>query len=382
MDLRYQGELSVSTKIQTHETTFLRGANLMLPSPEREYQFGDARFFVYKVKDKSETNFSNRELHTLLLEARKSYLRYGNVALTDAYDEKSSIYLTRVVYPYTVDTVSFPLEEWISVRFVPASGNPVSTEDLDVCVYKNKPLSQSIHQNLLPTKSEPLSHLVTISRICRIAPRVPMQDVFFSGTFLPQKNSYTALAFAAMNQLFLEESDEQGDEYKYFTALAKQELFQKVLHLETNTTKVFFPFESATTVLGLKPDERVRMNRNLLSYRHPGYFLHLEEMIKLLEKLIDLGRLSEKSWQQFFQTTLCFQEFKEKFYQLPYQEFVPLVAGLSNLLLADGWIPGSRMHGTELRSLVDLCVSDAVQLYLAPAHLWKQGIQNVFEVWT
>lgn len=378
MDLKYQGDFAVSTNTKTSTTkTFLRGANLTLPSPAREYQFGDARFFVYKVKDKSERNFPQKELHTLLLEARKTYLRYGDVALTDSYDEKSSIYLTRIVYHYQVDNVSIPLEEWVSVRFVPASGDPISTEDLDACVYNNRPLSESLHKMLLSDKPEPLKHLVTISRICRIVPRVPVDNVFFSGNFLPQKNKYTALAFTAMNEVFLEESKNRGEEYHYFTALAKPELFEKVLHFQTNTTKVYFPFSPASEILQLKNDERLRIHRSLLSYRHPGYFLHLEEMIALLEKLIELGRLTENSWQHYFQTKMCFAEFRQKHEESPYHEFLPFIQGLSKLLLTPGWIEGSRMHGTELRSLVDLCVSDAVQLYIAPASKWKQGISAI-----
>lgn len=379
MNFQNQKEFSVGTKVQVNSTTFLRGAPVTLPTPVREYQFGDVHFFVYKVKDKKERIFPNEALYSLLQEARRSYLRYGQVPLTDSYDEKSSIYLTRVVYPHTVDNVAFPIEEWVSVRFVPASGNPLLSEDLDVCVYQNQPLTLSLRKTLFPNRIDPLKHLVTISRICRIAPRVPTENVFFTGTFIPQKNTYTALAFTAMNKVFLEESEKNGDEIDFFTALAREELFEKVLHFERGEKKAIFPFAAAENILNPDKKHRLRINRNILSYRHPGYFLNLEELIQLFGKLIDFGRLTEKSWQQHIKTQISFAECQEHSKTLPYHEILETLDGLSEMLLAPSWIENSRMHGTELRSLVDICVSDAVKLYMSPIDSWKKEIENITE---
>lgn len=377
MNFQNHPEFSVGTKIHAHPTTFLRGALVTLPTPVREYQFGDVHFFVYKVKDKNERIFPNESLFRVLEEARRSYLRYGQVPLTDNYDEKSSIYLTRVVYPHMVDNVVFPLEEWVSVRFVPASGNPFLSEDLDACVYQNQPLTLSLRKTLFQNRVDPLKHLVTISRICRIAPRVPTENVFFTGAFIPQKNTYTALAFSAMNKVFLEECEKDGDEIDFFTALAKEELFQKVLHFESNEKKAIFPFLSAEEILNPDKKHRIRINRNLLSYKHPGYFLNLEELLELFAKLIQFGRFTEKSWQQHVKTPLSFQEFQEQYKVLSYHEFLETLDGLSELLLAPSWIENSRMHGTELRSLVDICVSDAVKLYMSPKDSWKNEIERI-----
>lgn len=379
MEYTFQSGFGVNTKVHSQQKTVLRGNTLSLPAPQKEYTFGDAHFFLYKVKDSSQKNFPEPALYELLCEARRSYLRYGNVALTDEYDQKSSIYITRVVYPHQVDNVTFFLEEWVSVRFVPAAGNPVSTEDLDACIFQNKTISKYFENDLFQTESNPLKNFTTISRICRIAPRVPAEDLFFAGTFLPQKNSHTALAFTLMNEAFLCELSQKGEEPRYLTAFAREELFEKVLHFPTHTTRLFFPLYFAEKVLDLKQDEHIRVNHSLLSYKHPGYFLNLQELMLLFEKLIQFGRLSERSLQKHFETNICFQELQEKHKKLSYQEFLPYVEGLSRFLLTDGWIEGSRMHGTELRSLIDLCVRDAVHLYMSPISLWKQGIDSIMK---
>ena len=355
------------------ENNFQETATSLLPSPTREFQEGDTHVFIYTVKSSDEKIFFHPELYKILCEARKSYWRYGDVPLIDKYDAKSFIYLTRVVYPSVQGGAHCFLEEWTSMRFIPAAGVPFSTEDLESCVYQGETLSTKIKKTLFQNQDTAFDRLITISRICRIRPHVFTKNFRFDHQALPQKNKYTALSFVAMVQLFLDQSIEAGKNYEWFTALAKEELFTKVLHLNREEKDVRFPFFRASEVLKIPPARTIRVNRSLLSYRYPGYFLDVEELFLLFEKLIDLKRMKDSSLCHFLGIKEPFSDFRKKYKELPSADFVKILQGISNLLLTEGWIENSSLHASQLRSLCDLCVSDAIQLYLSPTFLWQHS---------
>lgn len=374
MNLLSSVEQAVSTRTKMYSSqTLLLGVPTVLPQPEHEYRIHDAHFFVYKVKDSRQNFFPDTNLQTIVKESRKSYLRYGDIPLLDQYDLKSSLYLTRVVYPQNIEGISVLVEEWVSVRFVPTSGTPNSTEDLDACIYRGKPLSTTVTE---------LSTSISISRICRVPPKVAPGQDHFSGIFLPHKNKYTSLAFVFMNHQFLQEKKDQDTYQLWFTALAKPELFSNVLSLADEQKSFHFPFTPVLQKLISSHLNQFRIQRTVLSYRHPGYFLDLYTLLRLFRKLIDFGRLSEKTWQKYFHTSLGIAEFQENFDHYSYQDMLPHFLGLAELLLSPGWIENSRMHGTELRSLVDICVPDAVELSVCPYDKWKDHIQNIVNYYT
>lgn len=355
------------------EKNFQETATSFLPSPTREFQEGDTHVFIYTVKNSDETYFSHPELYKILCEARKSYWRYGDVPLIDKYDAKSSIYLTRVIYPSIQGGAHCFLEEWTSMRFIPASGVPFSTEDLESCIYQGQTLSTHLKKTLFQNHDSAWERLITISRICRIRPHIFTKNFRFDHQALPQKNKFTAKSFVAMVQLFLDQSVEKGKNYEWFTALAKEELFTKVLHLNLEEKNFRFPFFQAAKVLGIPPARTIRINRSVLSYRYPGYFLHVEELLLLFEKLIDLKRIKDSFLCHLLGITEPFSDFRKKYKELPTMDLVKILQGISSLLLTEGWIENSSLHASQLRSLCDLCVSDAIQLYLSPTFLWQHS---------
>lgn len=374
MNLSALGGNTIVKNFQFHShQTFFGDVAINLPHPQAEYHVDDTRFFIYKAKSSEEKEFLDDSLRHMVLSARQSYLRYGKVPLLDSYDDKSSIYLARVVYSYQGEEGTFPVEEWLSVRFVRASGVPEFTEDIKVGLYQNKPLAFWLQKKLLNDDPNALEKIMTVSRLCRIPPR----GVKGQGSPLSvpvQKNNFTALSFLFMMRIFLEENTKRGKLFEWYTALAKPELFQKVLAVSHSNIQL--PFFSATKVLGIPEGEHVRVDRSLLSYQYPGYFLQLDELFSLLQKLIDMRRMTENTLHTYIGNTGYFQDFVELFHKMPYQEFLPLVSGLHRLFLGDGWLEGSRMHKTELRSLTDLCVSDAVGVYLSAASHLSHTVQQ------
>jgi len=348
--------------------------DLSLPTPACEYHQNDTHIFVYKLKDSQEKDFKNNHLSSLLCEARKSYLRYGDVPLIDRYDAKSTVYLARAMYPLVHKSISCYVEEWTSLRFIPAAGAPFSTEDLEAFIYKGKSLSERMKTILFQDHPQAFEQIVTVSRICRIPPRVSEDRFYSSHDFLPKKNKYTSLCFLLMNHTFFEECERQGKEYTWLTALAKEELFQKILYWEKGNTKFVFPFTQARQVLQIPPEDSIQVNRSLLSYQFPGYFLNVQELFSFFEKLLEQERITETTLQHYFSISLPVKEALRCFSKLSEEEYLRVLRGMSVLLQSDGWVPGSLLHASELRSLCDIFVSDAIHLYLSSIPVWKKQI--------
>jgi hypothetical protein len=170
-----------------------------LPTPIKTELLAGAKLSVYLAKDFFKSEWSSKKALKILKQARRSYLRYGNVPLLDKYDRKSLIYLVRAEYKVKIDKKTLPVEEWLSVRFVPGYGKPLLTEDFAHCIANNKPLKYLFKKKLFPETKNFSRHIATLSRLCKIPPKI--LDSNWSQT-IPglKKNKYTLHSFCLANQ--------------------------------------------------------------------------------------------------------------------------------------------------------------------------------------
>ncbi len=344
-----------------------------LQLPLREHRFGDVAVSVYKVKDHEDADFLHTVLLRILKKARGSYARYGQVPPVDSFDAKASIYLARTKYSFVSGGQSATVEEWCSVRFIPASGEPFSTEDLEACVYQGTSMSFKIQEILFQNHAEALDRLVTVSRICRITPKIfeekKMKTV---GLKIPKKNTHTGLSLFLMSKAFLEESKIKNKKYDWFTALATPELFEKVLRFSWKGKDVHFPFLPADDVLPLPSDEKIRMDRPFLSYKYPGYFLHRQDLFSFFSELISLGKITEEIFQKISGLAWVSLAHLKNHESLTKKERLQILQGFSKIFLHEGWIEEGKTHSDEIRMMCEKKVKDAVRLYLSSIEQWKK----------
>lgn len=312
-----------------------------LPEPVCVARAGQAQFFVYRVKRADERHFPNTRELSLLKEARKTYTRYGRVPPIDEYDKKSAIYLARAVYPMRINSRRITAEEWLSVRFIPAAGPPRATEDLLVCRVGGKAILPLLRQQWCGGDPHGIKQFVTLSRLCRIAPA-------------HGKNKYTPQLFALMNRQFVHDMRQEGAPYTMLTALLQPRLIDRALSVAK--PRIRPPFVRAEQTLGLEEGERVRIDRTLLSYRYPGYFLRMDELADALARLAEKGKVPRRAVPQRAET------FEEQ-----------VAAGR----LAGNILPTLLMREPALRKEIDRTVGDAVALYLMPLADWEKGIDRM-----
>lgn len=345
-------------------------------TPLKEYETDDVAISVFKVKGTAERSFPHPHLHYLLTKARESYRRYGDVPTTDAYDTKAAVYLARATYPVEEKKEGY-IEEWLSVRFIPAGGEPVSTEDLDACLYRERPIREWIAERLFPERPDFLRHIVTISRVCHIPPVFLFAEEQASDIVLSQRNRYTGICFALMNQVFFEESDRAGHRYEYVTSMSHPELIAKLFQFKTAQGMMSLPFRKAKELLGIGDNEPVGINRTLLSYQYPGHFLNLHELFSLLQQLVAEGKIVEQQFMRHFREYTSLPLFMRQHRFLSFGELTEGIKYIASALSSKDSIPEFHLSGEELRRLVDKQVSDAVELYLMKKDEWCEGVRTV-----
>jgi hypothetical protein len=331
--------------------------NLEKIEPVQKYTVDGVTFLIYKAKNLHNPKWNSALLKKITKEARRSYLRYGRMSLLDNYDKNAEIYICRAI-----DSVS---EEWISLRFVPGQTGADLLEDLSQYICNGQPVSIMIKQKLLPRDKNFKKKLVAISRICGIPPyTVSISESKI--TNLPIRLKHLAKSFALINKVFFSRT-----EFVYLLGVFRAELLGKLLQFDNYLT---LRLPSAYKLLGCKP-RQIRLNRNLLAYHFPGYFLNITQLMDLLEKLIKQGKLNFDSVKIF----LKFYEpnFKESLRGKKYVEVLRVIQGLDKLLCTRGMIPKSKLKGSELRSLVMSQVTDGPTLKIMPVDKWKRELNKI-----
>lgn len=322
--------------------------------PLRVYKIGEAVFQIYQAKNLYHSVWNSGVLKKIVKTARRSYLRYGRILLTDAYDKNAAIYLCRTSYGN--------LEEWLCLRFVPGGTGRHLLEDLNQYVYDGKSIAEVIANKLTLTKNGLATKLVAISRLCGIMPyyRVNIAD---KDVVSPVSMKYTAQAFALINKDFFSE-----ERFTYLVGVFRPEVLKKVLHFSSGLN---FVFPDVCKILKCKPAQ-VRLDRNWLAYRFPGYFLNAEQLIKLLQRLIKEKKLNITFIKKYAKNFA-----PEIDHSKNYTGILKMISGISAVLLWKGKIPGSAISGEELRRLADRLVADGPKLKIIAVSSWAKQLNKI-----
>lgn len=342
-----------------------------LEMPTASYIVNGALFRLYRAKHHSVSEWSSPTFKELVMDARRSYLRYGAITPEDAYDKKSAVYITRVSYPHTQKRISCHTEEWLSIRFVPAKNTPLYTEDLILCQHDGESLIQWLAETNFDgarNEKEISKRVVTISRICGIMPyRVPAAKPLKNTALRqPTKLKYTGIAFALMNHQFL--NDHSGN-LRYITGIFRPELIEKTLTTITSDNQIVPDFTWGYRILGFTDSSSIPLDRSsLIPYQFPAYFLHMNQLYHALAELLakriismhTLGRYI-KNPDEWMQDATSFQNTS---------------AELGTLLTAHGTLYDSLLTGDELRSFLTARIQDGAHLRMMRVDAWRKSIQT------
>ncbi len=342
-------------------------------SPVAEYTVNGVLFQVYRAKKLHTSKWSSVALKSFVMRARKSYMRYGPIELEDMYDVKSAIYLTRAVYTQTRSSNLYAIEEWLSMRFVPADGLPQYTEDLFFCLCDNTILVDWLLASNFNVTGDITKNIVTMSRICNIPPYVVSGSTTHNHSIvIPEKLKYTGISFALMNKQFLDDCRSKSKRYTYITGLFHDKLVDNILTITTkNGIKIPF-LQPAYNLLGLKDQSRIKLNRSLsFIYKFSGYFLKTKQLYDLLANLVREGSLTAKTLTHYIQDIEHIEQYMSNI-----NSFKRISPKIGALLTAQGPLYGAKLTGEELRRSIDKKVDDGPTLRMIKSSEWQKGINK------
>lgn len=340
-----------------------------LPPPIAQYHSDVASFSVYLAKELYRPEWITEPLRQLVAEARKSYLRYGDVPLFDDFDNKATIYLIRS--SYAIPFAGQHAEEWLSVRFVPNDGIPPYTEDLTLCIALNTSLVQLVKERLFPNTSDWLPHVFSISRLCSITPYYMPLHVSRPPEISPlsSKLRHTLASFVLAHLSFLRNTKHRGDTVQYITGLFRQELLSNVLTLRTMNNDRIPAFVPASRTLDVQLPDDVRIIRERIAYHFPHYFLRMDQLNALFSRLHGMDMLPQTTFHYYFKTS-----FKPEYLMLHMRSWNPDPKELSRLLMIRGRIKYSPLTGEKLRALIQQYVQDGPVLQIMQHQDWERSL--------
>lgn len=320
-----------------------------LPEPCERINFGKHKqinFDIYLVKKMHNRRWRNRVLLKLLLQARRSFNVYSELPPLDSYDLKSQIYLVRIRYNAEIGSTRYPIEEWVSTRFIPYDGEPQKFRDIEMFEYSGQKIDYWIKKRLLDIEKLDWSSVFSASGLCGIEPFLA------SGNNAVQENSaikdlrYTSLAFALIVKQFVKDCGNSPP--PYLMVQVPEEFVQKVLTFRVQNQAFQPNFTLVSDLLMIKEADQVRLCRdNLLIYNRPLYFLNRKALLQLLKDLIVRRILTIKTFEHYMGNPALVSKFlnNEKI-------AAPDFAKLGKIFTADGQIYGAKITGAKLRNIL------------------------------
>lgn len=336
--------------------------------PGQQFDFSSVTIQVYKAKDYLDPTWAS-DVHAIIVkECRKTFSRYGDVASIVNYDLKSAVYIARA--DYWVDGI--PVSEWLTLRLVPAIGTPALNEDLIACTYQGTSLLQLLEaSDLLKKDIDPLLQIVTVSRVCGVHPyptRAHDENLVIRG-----KLQYGALLFACMMQVACAWQDTAtAFRPSLITALFHKRFLDTFMRHQGTTPLVFTP---ARHVLGIDGD--VILKRDEKSYKYPGYFLELYQLLDTLQMLIDTGVITDATVMHHTKSDIPLATIRSR--SKTTGSLLEALANLSDLTTHDGILYDSTMTGKELRAYIDAHVPDGPVLHLLHIETWKSQLDQFIQ---
>lgn len=341
----------------------IRSLLSMLPEPQAVYRAQGAVFEMYRAKDLGTPYFRDPVLKNLVVLARRAYGVYGTRASLDQYDRKAAIYLVRVLYPVSKRD-SARVEEWLSIRMVPGTGDPVGGGELEIFSYKGEKLDRVFASRLAREEGNRdfWKQIVSSSRMCGIHPyfTVPKRS-----RRLSIKHRFTAIGFPLIHiQFTLDYSPRNPSySYRYVTAIIRSELAMKGLKIERGG-KVFRPlFTPAFELLGVDR-EKIAADRSIYAYDFPAYWFDVPRLISLLRELIERGALTNKSVAHYTGGEIGSSKSTRH---------------LGSLLTISGSILGSGITGEELRQTIDARLGTIPELKITEYHVWNRALRAMLQ---
>lgn len=350
-----------------------------LPPPESIIKIGDVVFEIYKAKNLYASRWNNNALRQLTIESRKSYYHWGDIQLLEKDDEKAVIYLIRAKFQLLsckdADSNDL-LEEWFSYRFIPGNGKKSGVKELDIFIYNNKPVMKVVQEQLFDSSKDYLNFIVNCSRLCGIIPYYKKEN-YLQKNQLPLKHKNTLTSFLLMNEYFIKECRQNKIAFQYLIAIIRNDFINKVLTLAINGKKFPTLWTPAYQTLNLNKND-IKINRNARSnyvYKFPAYFLNINQLIKILQKLVHEEKLSLKSIEYYLDIKINSNMKKDLKTTILQQS-----KKLGRLLTIENKIRFSSLTGKQIRKIIDANVNDGPELKITKFSDYAKNIQDLLLV--
>ncbi len=339
-----------------------------LPAPFQVFEKGGVKCEVFIAKNLHTDKWEDSHLHSLVLLCRRSFLRYGKVLSEDGFDKKALVLLARTKYMMGGHIT----EEWLSIRFIPATGEPYLSEDLKLKLSSGKTFFEVIKEKLFSNSDQASDFLLTISRICGILPYNISE-----GKFIAKKLQYTALT-SAWTFLVMTNILQTENKYQYVTALFHQNIFRYIKQRENNDNTAILDLPNAHEVLKLPGSYFDNIEVGDTAYFFPTYFYNLQNLVDWLKKIIDDGLVQEGVINKFLLKPIDWKVVESQL-KNDKVSLVRSLSGLGNFLAFDGRIDGVGCSGDELRKKLELEVAKSFSLKLFSRQDLKNKIQLFLE---
>lgn len=342
--------------------------------PIAQYSLEGALIKIYRAKSLHCSEWKSPQLKQYVMHARQSYLRYGSVPLIDDFDIKSEIYITCVSYSIKNNRVSYPVEEWLSMRFVPSNGKPEYTEDLLYSLCEDKPLIQWLSESNFGGTRDAAKHMIAISRICSIPLRRIPAYTYKKNVSFPKKLGYTAISFALMNKVFLDNLNFSSEYYGHMTGIFRDEFIDNVLTVRTPERETVPDFTLGYKLLGLNNINALVFNRSapsLYPYHFPNYFLKIDELHRALAHLYFDGCLTQETFIHYMGAEADPDKW---IHDVDY--FKRISSRLERMLTVAGHLYGTSITGEKMRAVLDREVSDGPRLRIMNMDAWRNSIEK------
>ena len=344
-----------------------------LPPPVNSLEINGIRFEIYLAKDLYNSAWNGECLQSLVLRARESYGRYGNVPLIDEYDSKSAIYLARAMYFEKSEQEEYLVEEWISLRFVPGDREPNGIDVLNLYWHRKKPASHWV-EKFLRLRNLGFHNLISGSRLCGISSFISDgSDQLKFGEKRRSDHKYTPVCFALLHKQFFEDCKREGLDFDYFVVATSDRLLEGFMRLEFQGEKYGPACVKAEETLGLQPG-KIKLKRDDFIYQYPLYFLDQNQIVMILKNLISEGIISEETLKCYFGGAISSQEFLSGT-----RIRIEKLRNLGNLLTEKGAIKGAKISGVQLRRMLDK-VADDSSLRITPIPSLAASADKMIEI--
>lgn len=354
----------------------IRDITRCLPRPNSVWTVGDSIFEVYRVKNLLEPAWPSEALRKLLIHARGSYYVYGDRSPLDEYDTKAAPYLVRVRYPFS-DSASGKiclLEEWLSDRLVPCSGEPAGGGELEYFIYDEQHLDRWLQENYFKPDENYFDYTFSSNRMCAISPYFQDPGEEGSGVKIPTRQAYTAICYTLMRYHFL--ADHLLDSgVRYKTSILRSKVIERSMMVEASGRILTVEFTPAYRFLGLDDPRLVRIDRKAhggAPYQFPGYFFDMDQLVSLLRKLLNDGKITEETLVRYLKDGTVVREILGA---KPVR--LEMLRDIGGLLSEKSTITGSSISGDELRMMIDKEVSDGPEFKISTIETLRNNCNEI-----